>query len=155
MADRYRLNVTTQLLDRRTLRVVESRSMAPAARHKCYVYHTRSAEHKCSAYTPFALHVLHFMPRGISSSCCAAVSNTTNSSAGRWQETVSHRQDVLRQAARTERETETLTPLQKFTKRRVTDKWQRPQATGIINKLGNVNYVYKVLEFQQLQKGSG
>ena len=75
MADRWRLTVTAQLLNGQTLRVVESRLMAPAAGHKYSVHHTRSAEHKCSAYTPFALHVLlHFTPRGISPSCRAAVS---------------------------------------------------------------------------------
>jgi hypothetical protein len=105
--------------------------MAPAAGHKCSVHHTRSAEHKCSAYTPFVLHVLlHFIPSGIASSRCAAVSNTTNSSAGRQDncftaDTVSHPQEVLRQAAgqtvQQEKQNAGHTkPFQKFTKRPVT-----------------------------------
>jgi hypothetical protein len=112
--------------------------MAPAAGHKCYVYHTRSAEHNCSAYTPFALHVLlHFIPRGISSPCCAAVSNTTNSSDG-LQDTVSHRQEVLQQAAagqtvQQQKQNVRHTKTDPEIHETCGDKWQRPQAAGIIS----------------------
>jgi hypothetical protein len=138
--------VTAQLLNRQTLRVVESRSVATAAGHKCSVHHTPSAEHKCSAYTPFALHVLlHFLP----STCCDSVSNTTNSS-----KTTTLRltptailgkllgEQQKRQCNSRDKTRDTQKPFQKFTERTVTsDNVHKIQKK--INKLGNVNYVYK------------
>lgn len=112
--------------------------MAPAAAHKCYVLHTRSAEHKCSAYTPFALHVLpHFTPRGTSSSCCAAVSVLVGVTTAlrltlpAFLRTFFGKQQNGQCTSRNK--------TRHIQKRNV--RWQ--VTTEKINKLGNVNYVYK------------